>query len=182
MKTLILIDIQKEYTMVGRPYYLNNIESSLDNCRKILDFAREHLWDIIHIQHSNGEDAPKFNPKQSYFDFVDGFEPKIGEAHYVKTDFSCYSSDAFTMHMAEHFSKTLPDEVYIIGYNSVMCCLSTLEEARRMQHKMTLISDASLAKDIGAGEEHVMHETMLKLYQAKGLTNPVLTKDVIGHV
>lgn len=75
MSTLVVIDIQKEYTTVGRAYYLNGIEPSLENCRKLLAFARRQSWNLIHIQHSNGYTAPKFNPTETFFKFVDGLEP-----------------------------------------------------------------------------------------------------------
>ena len=178
MPTLLLIDIQKEYTTEERPFYLNNIDHSIENCKKMLTHARENAWRIIHVQHSNGPSAPRFNPNEPFFKFVDGFEPLVGEEHYVKNDFSCYSNTELSSRMDEIASGT-DEKIYMIGYNSVMCCLSTLEEARRRKHKITFVSDASLAKDIGIGNEEAMHEVMLKLYQAKTLAEIKKTAEIL---
>ena len=58
---LILIDIQQEYNTEDRPFYLHGIKPSLENCRRMLQFARDNDWEIIHIQHSNGNEALRFN-------------------------------------------------------------------------------------------------------------------------
>lgn len=92
-KILILVDIQKEYITPGRPFFLNGIEPSLENCRRLLVHARKNHWELIHIQHSNGSSAARFNPTDPHFDFVEGFEPIADEKRFVKTDFSCYSKD-----------------------------------------------------------------------------------------
>lgn len=173
---LVLIHIQKEYVTPGRPFYLSGIEPSLENCRQLLDFARKNHWDVIHIQHSNGEAAERFNPKTTFFDFAEGFEPRGSEKHFVKNDFSCYSSAECSTHL-EHLLLSHPDAaVYLIGYNTIMCCLSTLEEARRKGHKMHLVKDATYAKAIPNVSEKEMHQIMLGVYAAKGLANLVETQ------
>jgi nicotinamidase-related amidase len=178
---LVLIDIQQEYTTVGRPYYLKGIEPSLANCRQLLTHARNSNWDICHVQHSNGEDAPKFAPNTSYFDFVAGFEPKADELHVIKRDFSCYSSVEFSDYLAQVTQS--PDyKIYIIGYNTVMCCLSTLEEARRRGKNMYFVEDAALAKSIEDKSEHEMHKIMLGIYKAKGLATLVTTANLLATI
>jgi ureidoacrylate peracid hydrolase len=177
---LVLIDIQKEYVTAGRPFYLSGIEPSLENSRQLLAFARKNDWEIIHIQHSNGEAAERFNPKTEYFDFVNGFNPIDSEKHFVKMDFSCYSSPEFSTYLSELFlSKQPTPNIYLIGYNTVMCCLSTLEEARRKKHKMHLVKDATLAKAIANVTEKDMHEIMLGVYAIKGLASLVATEEII---
>lgn len=179
---LVLIDIQKEYVTPGRPYYLSGIEPSLENCRQLLHFARKNNWEIIHIQHSNGEAAERFNPKTDYFDFVDNFRPIAPEKHFLKTDFSCYSSPEFNAYLSELFTSKEPaPNIYLIGYNTVMCCLSTLEEARRKEHKMHLVKDATLAKAIAGVTEKDMHQIMLDVYAAKGLASLITTEEIVGQ-
>src|SRR3990167_733977 len=146
---LILIDIQKEYITKGRPFYLQGIEKSLENCRNLLQFARKNKWEIAHVQHSNGEGAARFDSKSEFYDFVPGFEPLATEKHFIKKDFSCYSSVEFSDYMNKITQTPQENKIYLIGYNSVMCCLSTIEEARRRAHKITFIEDASYAKSIG---------------------------------
>jgi len=176
---LVLIDIQKEYITPGRPYYLNGIERSLLNCQELLYHARKNKWEIIHVQHSNGEDAPKFNPTTDFFNFVDGFEPQSHEIHVVKNDFSCYSSKEYATYMSEAVRINPMLNIYIAGYNSVMCCQSTLEEARRLKHALHSIADASLAKSLNGRSEEECHQYQLDLYTAKGLAKIIFTKDIL---
>ncbi|MFI4956530.1 MAG: isochorismatase family protein [Gammaproteobacteria bacterium] len=176
---LLLIDIQKEYTTPGRDFYLQGIDESLAHCRQLLAHARLNAWDIIHIQHSNAgkEGVTRFMPDTEYFDFANGFEPLLGELHFVKTDFSCYSSPEF-----EQFMNTdgQAQRIHMIGYNSVMCCLSTLEVARDRKHKMFFIADASLAKSMPGNDEASTHEFMVNVYKAKKLAEIIYTKDVLA--
>lgn|SRR3990167_8700018 len=177
---LVLIDIQKEYTTEGRPFYLQGIEFSLIKCRELLDFARSNEWEILHVQHSNGHGAVRFNPDSEYFDFVNGFKPKESEKLYIKSDFSCYSNSDFADYI-ENAVKLDECSIYLIGYNSVMCCLSTLEEARRRKHKMVFVEDASLAKSIEDVGEIDTHKFMVNLYKAKGLATITTFQDVVKN-
>ena len=174
---LIIIDIQKEYITLGRPFHLNGIDDSLTRASAALKFARDNGWDIVHVQHSNGEHAEKFNPTTEHYDFVEGFEPIQGEMHFIKNDFSCYASREFSLYMDK---KSLEgSNVYVMGYNSVMCCLSTLEEARRKGHKMNFINDASLAKRLDGLDEIESHKVMLSIYRAKGLASITSVNEVM---
>lgn len=179
---LILIDIQKEYTTEGRTFYLKGIESSLKQCSEMLQHARSNAWDIVHIQHSNQgkEGVTRFIPGTEYFNFVDGFEPNNDEHHFVKTDFSCYSSVDFSNYIDRLMAENEDKAVYVAGYNSVMCCLSTLEEARRRKHKLTFIQDASYALALPNTTEAVTHDLMLELYKAKGLANIISSRDILN--
>jgi nicotinamidase-related amidase len=158
---------------------LEGIEPSLENCRQLLQHARLNTrdWEVIHIQHSNGKIADCFNPNTEYFQFADDFTPTPTEHHYVKMDYSCYSSPEFSAHLDE-IMHTQKQKIYMAGYNSVMCCLSTLEEARRRKHEMIFVGDASLAKAIAPYTEAQMHEIMLSLYRTKGLA-PILQAQAV---
>ena len=178
-KVLVLIDIQREYTTPGRPFYLNGIAGSLERCQKLLMHARENKWDIVHVQHSNGEQAARFNPMTDYFKFVEGFEPQPHEMHIVKNDFSCYSNVEYSNYMTKLMALDEQVNIFMAGYNSVMCCQSTLEEARRLKHKINYISDASLAKSLNGRPEIECHQYQLDLFAAKGLATMVTTEELI---
>ncbi len=179
-RVLILIDVQNEYVMENRPFKLNGIEPSLSQCKTLLAYARANAWEVIHIQHSNEGRAgiDRFLPGTTYFDFIEGFHPKQGERHYIKNDFSCYSNEAFSAYINQLQTIKPSLEMYIAGYNSVMCCLSTLEEARRRNHAFHFVHDASLAKALDELNEASMHAVMMKLYHQKNLAKLVLTSEV----
>ena len=116
---LVAIDIQREYTTQGRRYYINGVEPSLENCRKVLSHARGQRWPVAHVRHVQG--GHLFNETMPYSRFVEGFEPLPHEFVFTKNNFSCYSNAAFS----DLLESARRGTVYIIGYNSLMCCLST---------------------------------------------------------
>ena len=140
INVLVVIDIQKEYVTEGRPFYIRNIGSSLKSAKATLEYARTKVWKIIHVQHI--QEGNLFNPKSEFSSFVEGFEPKTGESAIIKGDFSCFSSTDFT-HIMQDFRDS---QIYIIGYGSGMCCLSTIIDGYHRGFKMNFVSDASSAK------------------------------------
>ncbi len=176
---LILLDIQQEYTTPGRAFYLNGIETSLNQCKKLLQCARENQWEIVHMQHSNGENSERFNPNSQFYKFAQGFEPIANnyEHHFIKKNYSCYSSLDFSDYMDKMIREGVV--IYLAGYNSVMCCLSTLETAILKNHPMNFIADASLAKKIDHHTEAEMHKIMCSIYDAKSLATITDTDTVI---
>jgi nicotinamidase-related amidase len=150
--TLLLIDIQKEYNTPGRPYFLNGIDTSLKYAKFMLDFARKNQWEIIHVKHL--QEGELFSKDKSHSEFVEGFEPSADEKIFEKSNFSCFTSCNFTKYMENHINKN----IYVAGYGSTMCCLSTIIEGYHRGFKMNFIQDASLAKAAGGRSEQELHE------------------------
>ncbi|MDA0261845.1 MAG: isochorismatase family protein, partial [Proteobacteria bacterium] len=119
---LIAIDIQREYTTEGRPYFINGVEPSVKNCQRVLEHARAQRWPVAHIRHL--QSGHVFNETMAYSRFVEGFEPLPHEFVFTKNNFSCYTNTAF----AELLESARRGKIYVIGYNSLMCCLSTIIE------------------------------------------------------
>ncbi len=78
---LIAMDIQREYTTEGRPYFINGVEPSVKiingvepsvkNCRRVLDHARAQRWPVAHVRHLQGGHV--FSETLDYSRFVEGF-------------------------------------------------------------------------------------------------------------
>ena len=139
-KILCVIDIQKEYSTCGRPFFIEDIELSLANAKLLLEFARKNKWDIIHVQHLQAGNI--FSKSDIHAEFVKGFEPKSTELHIVKENFSCFSNLEFSSYL----NKNKNSQIYVIGYGSTMCCLSTIIEGYHRGFKLTFVDDASGAK------------------------------------
>jgi nicotinamidase-related amidase len=150
--TLVLVDIQREYTTSGRPFYLRGIAPSLANCRLILEHARRACWPMIHVQHV--QDGPAFC--RDYARFEDGFEPLTGERVFLKSQISPYTSDKFKAAMIS--SKR--SAVLVIGYGSTMCCLSTM------------ISESALARVPYVRARRVMGRSARRRYARGGCASP----------
>ena len=158
MAVLIVIDIQKEYITPGRDFYLKGIEPSLANANKVLAFARQQQWHIVHVQHVRKDpQSSVWNRSSGFCDFVPGFEPLANETHILKHQFSCYSAPEFVKYIEEYKNEAL----YMIGYNTRMCCLSTAVEGYHRGHIYHVISDATLAKATEQFSETDMHGHML---------------------
>lgn len=171
---LIAIEIQREYTTRGRPYFMEGIEESLENCRKILAHAREQNWTIAHVRHE--QPGSVFGQTQAATQFVKGFEPLPREYLFTKSNFSCYSNPGF-----EKFMETSrPDQVYLIGYSSPMCCLSTIVEGYHRGHELTFVTDASLARATPNAEEKTAH--LHATHIISSYANLVETHQVLGDV
>lgn len=150
-KALVLIDIQREYTTEGRPFYIESIAQSLNNAKKMLEKARKENWFIIHVRHL--QEGEIFNGNE-YSCFVTDFEPQIGEQQVIKSKFSCFSSMEFTqfLEQKEHW------EWFVIGYGSTMCCLSTIIDGYHRGYTFTFVHDASCAKKTENFSEEVNHK------------------------
>src|SRR3954454_24591524 len=169
---LINIDIQREYTTPGRPFYLNGIEPSLANCRRLLAHARRHRWPVIHVRHLQNR-GHLFDEEMEFSRFVEGFEPLASEPVFTKAKLSCYSDDGFARMMESAYH----DQVYVAGYNSLMCCLSTLVEAFHRGHRLNYVADASLARATKHADEQVAHRhatDILSIYANVVATDQVL--------
>jgi nicotinamidase-related amidase len=144
---LVLIDVQREYTSPGRPFHIKSIGPSLENCRRMLDFARANSWPVGHVRHL--QDGHLFNEGLEYSRFVAGFEPLPNEMLFTKSKLSCYSSEPFCQFM----ESARAEEVYLVGYNSQMCCLSTVVQGHHLGHRFNYVADASCARaTANAGE------------------------------
>jgi ureidoacrylate peracid hydrolase len=148
---LVVIDIQKEYTTPGRSFYLETAGPSLHNAARVLAHARSNRWEVVHIRHL--QDGEIFNSKSELAGFVAGFEPAAGETEIAKGDFSCYSAPRF----AELMKERLERPVYVIGYGSTMCCLSTIIDGYHRGQKFTFVRDASCARRTPNFDEQSTH-------------------------
>ena len=161
MPTLVVIDVQKEYTTAGRPFYLKGIEPSLNNAKKLLELARLQAWDVVHIQHfRNIPGSPIFNRDVPEFSgFVDGFEPSAGEQHFEKSIFSCYSNPEFAAFMEAKKSEP----IYVVGYGTSKCVLATAVAGCHLGHKLTVVSDATYCKaeEAKGFSEETLHQAMV---------------------
>jgi len=135
--TLVLLDIQQEYISPDRPFYLEGISPSLNNCRILLKHARRNNWPIVHVQHVRY--GPLFCGE--YANFIDDFEPDGGEAVISKSQISPYTNEMFK----ETMLSAKENEILIAGYGSTMCCLSTVVSGGAFGLRHSFVHDASWA-------------------------------------
>lgn len=168
---LCVIDIQKEYNTVGRPFHINEIEESLNNASAVLNHARKNNWDIIHVQHL--QEGSIFSKNSPYAGFIEGFEPRENEVVCIKDNFSSFSSPEFR----DALDGKENSQIYVLGYGSTMCCLSTIIDGYHRGYKFTFVTDASNAKPTKCLNSRKLHEAANEILQAFCSTK--LTKEVL---
>ena len=85
---LLLVDLQQEFVADGRLLQIHSIGEALENCRRLLAYAREQRWPIAHarwVQH-----GAYFNRSLPFSSWIPGFEPRGTELVYDKPGPSCY--------------------------------------------------------------------------------------------
>ncbi len=172
MPVLVLSDIQKEYITEGRAFYLKTIQESLDNCRKLLAFARENSWKIVHIHHEQNEEF--FARDGEFSEYIEGFEPIEGEYNIAKSNFSCFSAPEFTALI----DKYRHENIILAGYGCTMCCLSTLVDAHHRGFDFYFVKDATCAKSTENYEEQDMKNHAIDILNA--FATLVTTKEVLN--
>lgn len=155
-RTLVVIDIQKEYTTPGRPFYLEQAGPSLKKAKEVLEGARLRGWPVVHVKHL--QDGDLFSRTGAFSGYVDEFTPLPGETEIVKGDYSCYSSPEFA-----RLAAAAEGELVVIGYGSTMCCLSTIVDGYHRGGKFLFVKDASSAKRTATLDESSVHRTVTEI-------------------
>ena len=81
--------------------------------------------------------------------------------------------------------RRLVGAVYVMGYNSLMCCLSTIIEGQSRGHKLTFIEDASMAIATPNADEaaaHVHGVDLIAVYASVVDTEDVLRDESARHM
>ncbi len=156
---LCIIDIQKEYITPGRPFFIEGIEPSLHNAKNILDHARLNSWKIIHVKHLQSGNI--FSDGSPYSEFIEAFEPKDNEIVCVKNKFSSFSSSEFSQQLKDNFMANL----FLIGYGSTMCCMSTIIDGHHRGFNFTFVKDASYAKPTNNLDSETLHLSATEILQ-----------------
>ena len=139
MQALLLIDIQEgldesEFWGGSR----NNI-SAEDNCRKILDFFRQHNLPLFHIQHSSTNPQSPLYPGKKSQRIKSIVSPKDDEIVIVKSTNSAFVNTELEKLLKE---KDI-DELVVVGLTTDHCVSTTVRNGADLGYKVVLISDAT---------------------------------------
>jgi nicotinamidase-related amidase len=142
--------MQQEYLAKPRLLAIPEIDPALDNCRRILDRAREIGLPVAFIRMVN--ESAFFNRATPFVRWIDGFEPARNEMVFERSSPSCYSCEPFTALVSQSRGG-----IVLAGFAGESACLSTLIDAFHRNHKVTYLCDASASHaldDMAAGEVH----------------------------
>ena len=146
---VVLADMQQEYPAKPRPLSISKINRALDNCRRVLDHARDIGLPVAFMRQLN-ESA--FNRATPFVRWIEGFEPYRNEMVFERSSPSCYSCEPFAALMNQSRGG-----IVLAGFAGESACLSTLIDAFHRNHRVTYLCDASAShalEDVPAGEIH----------------------------
>lgn len=161
LPTIVFVDMQREYLATPRIIAIPEIREALENCRKLLAYARNFGLPIAFVRWLD-RSTPFFNQATPFANWIEGFEPERSEMIFERNRPSCYSSEGFAKLM-EHGDT----EIVIAGFAGESACLSTMVDAFHRNHRITYLKDASASHrlaDMAAAEVHSAIVRIAALY------------------
>ncbi len=156
---LVLVDMQQEYEIAGRPLALSGIAPALRNCRRALDHARGSGMPVAYVRWVG---APLFQAGSRFARWIEGFEPHGCDMIFDRDRPSCYASPAF----ADAMERGCPPLV-IAGFAGESSCLATAVDGFHRGQEVTFLSDASASHGldgIGADEIHRSVSAVMRVF------------------
>ena len=147
---VVLVDMQQEYLAKPRLLAISKIDRALDNCRRVLDHAREIGLPVAFMRLLN--ESAFFNRATPFVRWIEGFEPYRNEMVFERSSPSCYSCEPFAALMNQSRGGIL-----LAVFAGESACLSTLIDAFHRNHRVTYLCDASAShalEDVPADEIH----------------------------
>ena len=164
---LLVIDVQKVYSLNHSRLKVNHVESVVENINKIIRYFENKNLPIIYIRHlhnPDGSDAGRM------FDFS-GKTRKIGfkkgslEAEYIddliiikgapeiiKNRYNSF----FNTDLADLLNKLKVNQVVIVGFMTNFCCESAARDAHDRDYYVDFIIDATGTPDlVKIGQEQI---------------------------
>ena len=166
---VIVVDPQREYLADDRALRLPDPEPAIENCRRIVRFARAHGLPLVLTR---WRQRGKFlSDLDGFAGWLDGLAPQGSDMVFEKSTPSCYGNRAF----AEMMASGGGDHAVIAGFTGALACLSTIVDGYHRGHKLTFVSDASASHRLDGGPPAETDRLVASLI---GLYGPVVTTEV----
>src|ERR1041385_2703928 len=160
VQTLVLVDLQQEYTASPRVLALENTKAALANCRTALAHARAMGLPVAFVRWIDR--TPLFNKATRFSRWIEGFEPHGVDMIFERNRPSCYTSTDFAEVIGSGGGSFV-----LAGFAGEAACLATAIDAFHRGHHGTYLPDASAShalEDIGANEVHRVVSGVAGLY------------------
>jgi nicotinamidase-related amidase len=132
----VCLDLQRDYVVPGRPRYLaENVEIAA-TCARVLGFARDEGWRIVHSQLREDDNVPW--PRDLFHAPIEGLRPLISEPVFVRQGLSAFGNPAF----AAELRLARGTDVFLIGFSLADTCLATALAGYDAGASLVLVEDA----------------------------------------
>lgn len=150
----VFADFQREYLAEGRPHAILGAEPCIENCRKLLGYARSAGMPIVHFRQVRS--GGYFNPRSDLSRWIEGFQPQTNEMLYERDQPSCYANRDFFAFL-EHLGRPA---IVLAGLAADQACLGTAVEAYRHDHRVFFVRDCSATAALGPLSEEQSHDAL----------------------
>ena len=186
---LLVIDVQKVYSLKHSRLKVNNVESIVENINKIIRYFENKNLPIIYIRHlhdPDGSDAGRmydFSGKTSKIGFrkgsleaeyIDDLIIIKGAPEIIKNRYNSFSNTD----LADLLNKLKINRVVIVGFMTNFCCESTARDAHDRDYYVDFIIDATGTPGLGK-----LNQEQIKLASVQtlsvGYANVLKTKEFL---
>ncbi|MCJ2133814.1 cysteine hydrolase [Methylobacterium sp. J-026] len=155
---LVLVDMQQEYEIAGRPLALPRIGPALENCRRALGHARDSGIQVAYVRWIG---APLFQAGTRFARWIEGFEPLGCDMIFDRDRPSCYASPAF----ADVMERGSPPLV-VAGFAGEAACLATAIDGYHRGQDVTFLCDASASHALDGIAAEDIHRSVSAVLRA----------------
>ena len=166
VQTLVLVDLQQEYTASPRVLALENTKAALANCRTALAHARAMGLPVAFVRWIDR--TPLFNKATRFSRWIEGFEPHGVDMIFERNRPSCYASADFAEVMSGGGGNFV-----LAGFAGEAACLATAIDAFHRGHEVTSLADAPASHaldETGADDVHRVVSSIVGLYGSVSAT------------
>ena len=186
---LLIIDVQKVYSLNHSRLKVNHVESVVENINKIIRFFENKNLPIIYIRHLHNPDSSDagrmydFSGKTSKIGFKKGsLETEYmddliiikGAQEIIKNRYNSF----FNTELADLLHTLKVNRVVIVGFMTNFCCDSTARDAHDRDYYVDFIIDATGTLDLEKiGQEQIKLATAQTL--SAGYANVLKTEEFL---
>ena len=137
-------DLQVEYVVQGRALALEQFTPWMENCRRLLSFARQNRMSISHFRQLWNK--PFLNAATPFASWIEEFRPRPSEMNFDRQLPSCYAAEDFVSVLDNIENPHL----ILAGLTGHGACLATVLDGFHRKHRITYVADASWTPALGA--------------------------------
>jgi len=182
---MCFLDLQVEYVAEGRALALEERAPWMENCRRLLAFARAERMSIAHFRQLWR--GTLLNPATPFAGWIDEFRPRPSEMVFERNLPSCYAADGFVSILDNIDAPHL----ILAGLTGHGACLATVLDGFHRKHQITFVHDASSTPRLGkfaATEAHAYMAEVINCYAEvvsagqiiEQLSGPALKADAVS--
>lgn len=133
---LVCLDLQRDYVVPGRPRYAAENAEIASTCARVLGFARDEGWRVVHSQLREDDATPW--PRDLFRAPIEGLRPLISEPVFFRKGLSAFGNPAF----GAELRLARGSDVFLIGFSLADSCLATALAGVDAGISLVLVEDA----------------------------------------